>query len=260
MKKRILFLCTGNAARSQMAEALARLDHGEALDAVSAGSRPVGCLHSGAVEAMAELGCDISQARSKSAAEFRDEDFDVVVTVCDSAARDCPTWPRAKRIEHWPIEDPSYEPDPRARRKRFAQTRDDLRGRIKKLVESMGPKRAARRPPKSSSPPDSGPSGDSGTWLSTHFASSHADRHWHWSDPRPNVVVGDDHREGAQRLVASDPVAVMIRVDEDLIGLSMTFRICSTIPGTSWNCESMTTPHDTFFPRTARALAIVHGS
>jgi arsenate reductase len=136
-KKKILFLCTGNAARSQMAEALARLDHGDVLDPVSAGSRPAFGVHSLAVDVIAELGVDIAGARSKSSDEFRDRDFDVVVTVCDSAAQDCPLWPNAKRIEHWSIEDPSFERDPTLRHEKFIETRDDLRRRIDDLVESL---------------------------------------------------------------------------------------------------------------------------
>jgi arsenate reductase len=136
-KKRVLFLCTGNAARSQMAEALARLDHGDVLEAVSAGSRPATGVHSLAARVIAELGPDISDARSKSAEEFLAEDLDVVVTVCDSAALDCPVWPNAKRLEHWSIEDPSFEPDPFERYRRFLETRDDLRRRIAALVESL---------------------------------------------------------------------------------------------------------------------------
>ena len=136
-KKRILFLCTGNAARSQMAEALARLDHGDLIDPVSAGSRPAFGVHSLAVDVIAELGVDIAGARSKSSDEFRDRDFDVVVTVCDSAAQDCPLWPNAKRIEHWSIEDPSFERDPERRYEKFVETRDDLRKRIDDLVESL---------------------------------------------------------------------------------------------------------------------------
>ena len=136
-KKRILFLCTGNAARSQMAEALARLDHASTVDAVSAGSRPAFGVHSLAVEVIAELGLDIAGARSKSAEEFRDTVFDVVVTVCDSAAQDCPMWPNAGRVEHWSIEDPSFEPDPQVRYRRFVETRDDLRKRISALVAAL---------------------------------------------------------------------------------------------------------------------------
>ena len=131
-RKRILFLCTGNAARSQMAEALARTFHGEELDVVSAGSRPAGFVHHHAIRALAEIGIDISDAQSKSADAFIHERFDVVVTVCDSAAQDCPSWPGAKRIEHWSIEDPSwigYEA--------FVTTRDDLARRIDELVSSL---------------------------------------------------------------------------------------------------------------------------
>ena len=137
-KKRILFLCTGNAARSQMAEGLARADHGDTLDVVSAGSRPAGWVHPLAIRALADVGIDASDQTSKSAEPFINEPFDVVVTVCDSAAQDCPTWPGAKRIEHWPIVDPSYGPDdPATRPDRFAATRDELRRRIDELVKTL---------------------------------------------------------------------------------------------------------------------------
>ena len=137
-KKRVLFLCTGNAARSQMAEGLARADHGDVLDVVSAGSRPAGWVHPLAIRALAEVGIDASEQTSKSAELFLDQPFDVVVTVCDSAAQDCPMWRGAKRIEHWPIEDPSYGPDdPATRPDRFAATRDELRHRIDELVKTL---------------------------------------------------------------------------------------------------------------------------
>lgn len=132
MKKRILFLCTGNAARSQMAEALARANHGDVLDVVSAGSRPAGFVHPHAVRAMADLGVDIRDAESKSADLFINDRFDAVVTVCDSAALDCPVWPGAQRLEHWPIEDPSSGGYPA-----FVDTRDDLARRIEELVTSL---------------------------------------------------------------------------------------------------------------------------
>ena len=135
MKKRILFLCTGNAARSQMADGLARAFHGDELEIFSAGSRPAGWVHPAAIKALAEIGIDHSQAESKSADQFLDQEFDVVVTVCDSAAQDCPTWPGAKRIEHWPIEDPTWgEGDTLAR---FIETRNDLQRRIEELVRTL---------------------------------------------------------------------------------------------------------------------------
>jgi arsenate reductase len=137
-KKRILFLCTGNAARSQMAEGLARAFHGDVLDVVSAGSRPAGWVHPLAIRAMAEIGVDISDQESKPAEPFLDQPFDVVVTVCDSAAKDCPRWPGAKRIEHWSIEDPSWGEDEESTRfQRFEETRDDLRQRIDDLVSTL---------------------------------------------------------------------------------------------------------------------------
>ena len=135
MKKRILFLCTGNAARSQMAEGLTNALHGETIEAVSAGSRPAGWVHPAAIRALAEKGIDISAAESKSAEPFLGQDFDVVVTVCDSAAQDCPSWPGAKRIEHWPIEDPTWGSGETL--ERFIATRDDLARRIEELVATL---------------------------------------------------------------------------------------------------------------------------
>ena len=137
MKKRILFLCTANAARSQMAEGLARARHGDAVDFVSAGSRPAGWVHPDAIRALADIGIDITNAISKSADDFMNEPLDVVVTVCDFAAKDCPRWPRAKRIEHWSIDDPAAISDPTTRYRRFAATRDDLAVRIDQLVKSI---------------------------------------------------------------------------------------------------------------------------
>jgi arsenate reductase len=138
MKKRVLFLCTANAARSQMAEALAREFHGEAIDPVSAGSRPAGFVHPLAIRAMNDLGVAMDGARSKGVEEYANEPFDAVVTVCDSAARDCPHWPNAARLLHWPIEDPSWGPDdPATRYDRFLATRDELRRRIDGLAREL---------------------------------------------------------------------------------------------------------------------------
>jgi arsenate reductase len=133
VRKRVLFLCTGNSIRSQMAEGLANAFHSQELEAVSAGSRPAGVVHPLAIHAMVEKGIDISGATSKSAEQFVAEPFDVVVTVCDSAADDCPLWPGAKRIEHWSIPDPingAGDPMPR-----FRAVRDDLERRIAALFD-----------------------------------------------------------------------------------------------------------------------------
>lgn len=147
-KKTILFLCTGNAARSQMAEALARLDYGDLVEPLSAGSRPAGFVHELAEHAMAELGVDLQEAYSKSADEFREARLELVVTVCDSAAADCPAWPGAKHIVHWSVEDPSFvSGEVEARLAAFRATRDDLRRRIDGLMEALRhsiPKRSDR--------------------------------------------------------------------------------------------------------------------
>ncbi|MCM2315380.1 MAG: arsenate reductase ArsC [Thermoanaerobaculia bacterium] len=138
-KKKILFLCTGNAARSQMGEALARLDWGDVVEPVSAGSKPAGWVHPLAIDAMEELGADMSQARSKPAGEFMGQDLDLVVTLCDSAANDCPVWPGAKQLAHKPVEDPSFgDDDPATRYDRFLERRDEIRQIIAELMREMG--------------------------------------------------------------------------------------------------------------------------
>lgn len=137
-KKKILFLCTGNAARSQMAEALARIDYGDLIEPVSAGSRPARFVHHLAIRAIGELGVSIEEARSKPAEEFAGEALDLVVTVCDSAALDCPAWPGAKHIVNWSIVDPSFAPgDEEDRLEAFRSTRDELRRRIDGLIEAL---------------------------------------------------------------------------------------------------------------------------
>ena len=140
-----MFLCTGNAARSQMSEALARIDHGDLIEPFSAGSRPAGFVHPFAIRAIEELGFGIGNARSKPASELIDQRFDVVVTVCDSAAADCPVWPGAKNVLNWSIEDPSFVPgSDEVRLEAFRATRDELRRRIDALVEAF-PRRHPRR-------------------------------------------------------------------------------------------------------------------
>ena len=99
MKQRVLFLCTGNSGRSQMAEGLLRYLAGEQYDAYSAGVHPVG-LNPDAVAAMQDLGIDISSQRSKHMDKFVDQAFDYVITVCDRAKESCPRWPYAGRLLH----------------------------------------------------------------------------------------------------------------------------------------------------------------
>ena len=106
MKQQVLILCTGNSARSQMAEGLLRSFAGDTLDVFSAGSKP-SVVNPYAIRAMDEVGIDISQQRSKHLNEYLTHDFDYVITVCDSAAETCPIFPgKAQRI-HWSFPDPA---------------------------------------------------------------------------------------------------------------------------------------------------------
>lgn len=98
--KKVLFLCTGNSCRSQMAEALVNARFGDEWEAVSAGTKPAGYTHPKAVEALAEIGIQ-HEGRSKLPDEYREVAFDLVVTVCDSAAEDCPVWlGQGKKVHH----------------------------------------------------------------------------------------------------------------------------------------------------------------
>lgn len=127
--KRVLFVCTGNRARSQMAEGLLRHLAGERFDVYSAGTAPSG-MSERTVEAMREIGIDVSGQRSKSVDEFEGQRFDYVITVCDSARESCPVFSGGEQL-HWSVEDPS---DAEARgiplTEAFRMAREDLRRRI----------------------------------------------------------------------------------------------------------------------------------
>jgi ArsR family transcriptional regulator, arsenate/arsenite/antimonite-responsive transcriptional repressor / arsenate reductase (thioredoxin) len=109
---RVLFLCTGNSSRSQMAEALLRQRSGGTVDAVSAGSRPKP-IHPDAVAAMAEHGIDLRAARPKHLDEFTGHRFDYVITLCDRVREICPEFPDHPATVHWSIPDPAADPDGR---------------------------------------------------------------------------------------------------------------------------------------------------
>ncbi len=104
-KSRVLFLCTGNSCRSQMAEALVNARLADRWEAFSAGSRPTGYVHPLALKALSELGID-HHGRSKSMDEFLGQSFDVVVTLCDQSDDECPVWLGKGRIIHRPFSDP----------------------------------------------------------------------------------------------------------------------------------------------------------
>ncbi|MFZ5880650.1 MAG: arsenate reductase ArsC [Chloroflexota bacterium] len=104
--KKVLFLCTGNSCRSQMAEALVNARLGETWQAVSAGTKPAGYVHPKALAALSEIGIR-HEGRSKLADEFKGVDFDLVVTVCDSAAEECPIWLGMGKRTHHSFPDPA---------------------------------------------------------------------------------------------------------------------------------------------------------
>jgi arsenate reductase len=103
----VLVLCTGNSCRSQMAEGWLNALYGDRIIALSAGSAPSGYVHPGAIEAMHEVGIDISEGRSKSMEEFLGREFDYVLTVCDSAAEACPVFPGPAKRVHRDFTDPA---------------------------------------------------------------------------------------------------------------------------------------------------------
>jgi len=105
-KKRVLFICTHNAARSQMAEGLLRALHGDRYEVFSAGTEP-DRVSPYAIRVMDEIGIDIGAHRAKSLQEFLDQEFDYVITVCDHAKESCPYFPGGKKIFHQSFEDPS---------------------------------------------------------------------------------------------------------------------------------------------------------
>jgi arsenate reductase len=127
MRRRVLFICTHNSARSQMAEGLLRHDCGEVYDALSAGTEP-SKVHPLAIQAMADLGIDISAQRSKPIAQMSGESVDIAVTVCDRAAESCPFFPSAQRTIHQSFEDPSAALGSEEERLAvFQRVRDEIR-------------------------------------------------------------------------------------------------------------------------------------
>lgn len=136
-RRRVLILCTGNSARSQMAEGWWRHWGGADWEVFSAGTHPAGRVHPLAVQVMAECGVDISGQRPKSLAEFIDQPFDLVLTVCSSAERNCPVFPGAARRLHWPIEDPvGSEVGPEEQLAMFRRLRDDIAARIREFLDT----------------------------------------------------------------------------------------------------------------------------
>ncbi|HWN11100.1 MAG TPA: arsenate reductase ArsC [Pyrinomonadaceae bacterium] len=135
-RKRVLILCTGNSARSQMAEGLLREMAGDRYAVASAGVAPTR-VRQEAIAAMKEIGIDINEHRAKSIEEFTNDRFDYVITVCDNANQQCPTFPGAFHV-HWSIEDPAaVAGDDDTRLKAFRIARDDLLRRLREFTKSQ---------------------------------------------------------------------------------------------------------------------------
>jgi arsenate reductase len=132
-RQRVLILCTGNSARSQMGEGLLRALGGDRYEVHSAGSQPSGYVHPGAVQAMREIGLDISAHTSKSLREFTGQPFDFVLTVCDNAAEACPVFPGKATRLHRDFSDPVKAPadeQPAV----FRRVRDDIAAWLREIL------------------------------------------------------------------------------------------------------------------------------
>lgn len=135
-KTRVLFLCTGNSCRSQMAEAFLRRDAGDHFDVVSAGTEP-GSVHPLAVEAMSEVGIDISSHESKGVKTFLGQHFGYLITVCERATERCPVFPGATKRLEWGFRDPAaVEGSDASRRQAFREVRDQIAERVRTFVET----------------------------------------------------------------------------------------------------------------------------
>jgi len=136
VKPHVLFLCTGNSCRSQMAEGLLRHFAGERFDVQSAGTEPVP-VNPGAIETMSEIGIDISAHESKAVKPFLGQHFGYVITVCDRASERCPIFPGAVKRLEWNLPDPAaVEGSVADRQQAFRSVRDQLAEHIREFVSS----------------------------------------------------------------------------------------------------------------------------
>lgn len=139
-KKKVVFLCTGNSARSQMAEGLARHLGKDIVEVQSAGLEPKG-MHVLAIKVMDEIGIDVRNQQSKSIDPAILSQADWIITVCGHAENRCPATPPHIRREHWPLEDPAQVPgDEQERLHIFRKTRDALRNHIVRFLQVIQPK------------------------------------------------------------------------------------------------------------------------
>lgn len=137
-KRRVLVLCTGNSCRSQMAEAIINHDLGETWEAVSAGTAPSGYVHPLALRALEEIGIPTDGLHSKSTDTFRGQSFDVVITVCDDAAENCPVWLGGGHVVHIGFPDPAKAEGSEEEQMRvFREVRDGIRERIVAYLKTL---------------------------------------------------------------------------------------------------------------------------
>jgi arsenate reductase len=131
---RVIFVCTGNSARSQMAEAILRHDGGDRFEVVSAGVDPRG-VHPLAVAALADVGIDISAAQSKPVGMFLGTRFDYVITLCDRARATCPVFPGGSETLHWGLDDPAEAEGTEAeKRAAFDRVLTEVSGRVHRFL------------------------------------------------------------------------------------------------------------------------------
>jgi len=134
-KKRVLFLCTGNSCRSQMAEGFLRHMAGDKFEVFSAGVKPTQ-VNPLAIKVMVEVGIDISKHKSKSAMEFIGQQFDYVITVCDNAKQTCPVFPGKYEKIHWDLEDPAEAQGSEEERLAFfRRIRDEVKNNILAFIK-----------------------------------------------------------------------------------------------------------------------------
>jgi arsenate reductase len=129
----VLVICTGNSMRSQIAEAVLRMELGDRIEVFSAGTHP-GTVHPLAIAVLADIGYDALQHRSKSVNEFLDMPMDLVITVCDSAREACPVFPGARKTVHHGYPDPVSFSSPSERERLMADMRDRMRRELCALV------------------------------------------------------------------------------------------------------------------------------
>ena len=133
--KRVIFLCTGNSARSQIAEALLRHLGKDAFRAYSAGTKPAVTVNSFAIAVLKEIGVITNGLYPKLLHKFEGQEFDLAVTVCDNAKQQCPVFPGAKEMDHWSLEDPAaFEGTYDEILAIFRETRDEIARRIEKYL------------------------------------------------------------------------------------------------------------------------------